>query len=46
MACGEISETRCTLCPPTRPGLAWLAEHREPDFIAEAYLKDPVISIA
>jgi SAM-dependent methyltransferase len=27
-------------------GLSRLAEHREPDFIAEAYLKGPLISVA
>jgi SAM-dependent methyltransferase len=27
-------------------GLARLAEHREPDFIAEAYLKGPLVSVA
>ncbi len=29
-----------------QPGLSRLAEHRETDFIAEAYLKGPLISVA
>ena len=29
-----------------QPALSRLAEHREPDFIAEAYLKGPLISVA
>ncbi|HEX3491836.1 MAG TPA: SAM-dependent methyltransferase [Streptosporangiaceae bacterium] len=29
-----------------RAGLSRLADHREPDFIAEAYLKGPLVSVA